>query len=114
MSDTIINGPTQVTVTDANGVVTPKPRALWKDDDSKKWGHDWKVQNILIFALGIDEFYRISHCETPKAIWDTLQVSHDGMGSNKLELTHLIKSLNSFVGSKGKPLLKLKEILTSY
>ncbi|XP_050875701.1 uncharacterized protein LOC127079349 [Lathyrus oleraceus] len=44
----------------------------------KLWSHDWKAHNILIFALGVDEYYRVSHCETAKAMWDALEVAHEG------------------------------------
>ena len=34
-------------------------------------------------SLGVDEFYRVSHCETVKAMWDVLQVAHEGTNEVK-------------------------------
>ena len=51
------------------GVVVPKPKTQWNDNDKKLWSHDWKTQHILISILGVDEYYRVSHCETTKSIW---------------------------------------------
>lgn len=76
MWDTIMNNPTQITMTGGNGFIIPKSKAQWDDNDHKKWGYDWKAQNIIISILGVDELYRVSHCETAKATWDALQVVH--------------------------------------
>ena len=75
----------------------PKPENLWDENDNKKWSCDWKAKNIIICALGVDKFYRISHCQTAKAMWDTLQVAHEGTNDVKqVRIKHSLKSLNSF------------------
>ena len=70
--DAIQNGPNEITMTNEEGVTIPKPEAQWDANDWKLWSHDWKAKNILTYALGVDEFYRVSHCETAKAMWDAL------------------------------------------
>ena len=76
-------GPFEITMTNEDGVVVPKSEAQWNEEDEKKQSSDWKVRNILISALGVDEYYRVSHCETAKAMWDALQVAHEGTDEAK-------------------------------
>src|SRR4051812_39401699 len=80
----IVNGPFQITMTNAAGAVVPKPEDTWNAEDEKKYAYDWKARNILISALGVDEYYRVSHCRSAKAMWDTLQVAHEGTDDVKL------------------------------
>src|SRR3954470_2341235 len=80
----IVNGPFQITMTNEAGAVIPKPEDTWNAEDEKKYAYDWKARNILISALGVDEYYRVSHCRSAKAMWDTLQVAHEGTDDVKL------------------------------
>ncbi|XP_058721912.1 uncharacterized protein LOC131593431 [Vicia villosa] len=80
----IVNGPFQITMTNAAGAVVPKPENTWDAEDEKRYAYDWKARNILISALGVDEYYRVSHCRSAKAMWDTLQVAHEGTDDVKL------------------------------
>lgn len=73
----IQNGPFEITMTNVDGVIVPKPEAQWNMDDEKKWLCDWKARNIIIFSLGVDEYYCVFHCSTSKSMWDALQVAHD-------------------------------------
>ena len=87
--DEIINGPNEITMTNGEGVTIPKPESQWNDNDRKLWCHDWKTQKILISTLGVDEYYRVSHCETSKAMWDLLDVANEETNEvNKLESTY--------------------------
>lgn len=51
--------------------------------ESAKYSYDSNARNIYISSLGVDECYRVSHCTTAKAMWDTLQVTHEG--TNKVK-----------------------------
>ena len=64
----IQNGPFEITMASAYGVVVPKLEAQWNADDEKKHSCDWKLSNILISTLGVDEYYRVSHWETAKVM----------------------------------------------
>ena len=33
---------------------------------------------MIISALGVDEYYRVSHCTTAKEMWDSLEIAHEG------------------------------------
>jgi len=37
-----------------------------------------KARNILISYLGTNEYHSVSHCKTAKAMWDTLEILHEG------------------------------------
>ncbi|XP_050888680.1 uncharacterized protein LOC127093820 [Lathyrus oleraceus] len=65
-------------MTNGKGVIVPKLENQWNDNDKKLWSHDWKAQNILISALGVYDYYCVSHCETIKAMWNALEVAHEG------------------------------------
>ena len=65
----IQNGPFEITMINADGVLIPKLEAQLSVDDEKKWLCDWKARSILIFSLGVDEYYYISPCTTANAMW---------------------------------------------
>jgi hypothetical protein len=62
----IQDGPMEITVTNADGIVIPKPEAHWNEEDEKKYNYDWKVRNIIIAALGVNEYHRVSHSTSAK------------------------------------------------
>ncbi|XP_050888844.1 uncharacterized protein LOC127094005 [Lathyrus oleraceus] len=70
-------------MTNDEGVTISKPKSQWNDNDRKLWYHDWKTQNIPISALGVDEYYHVSHYETAKATWDALEVANGGTNEVK-------------------------------
>lgn len=37
-----------------------------------------KAKTIIIIALGIDELLRVSHYDTAREIWDTIQITCEG------------------------------------
>ena len=61
-----------------DGKEVEKPKEQWTDDEIKLAQYDMKAQNILMSALGSDEFFRVSACETAQEIWETLEVTHEG------------------------------------
>ncbi|MCH96094.1 hypothetical protein A2U01_0017077 [Trifolium medium] len=73
-----------------NNIEVPKPEELWTPDEDTKWGCDWKAENMLISALSVDEYYRISHCKTAKEIWDTLDVTFEGTNDVKQSKTNAL------------------------
>lgn len=79
----IINGPNEIIMPNGEGVIVPKSEGQWNDIDRKLWSHDWKAKNILISALDVDEYYRVSYREITKAMWDILEVSHEGTNEFK-------------------------------
>lgn len=55
-------------MTNVEGATIPKSEAQWNAENEKKWYYDWKASNILITALGVDEYYRVSHYKTVKTM----------------------------------------------
>lgn len=49
-----------------NGVGTPKIKRSWNDEGKNKVLFDKKAKNMLQSVLGVDEFFRISHCKIVK------------------------------------------------
>lgn len=67
-----------------NGLIQPKPKDMWNDDDNKKILNNKKSKNILVSSLGMDEFFIVSNSQTAKEIYDTLEVTHEGMNEVKI------------------------------
>jgi hypothetical protein len=60
-----------IPITVVNGVGSSKPENSWDEEDHKKVLYDNKAKNIIAFAWGKDEFFRVSNCKTAKEIWKT-------------------------------------------
>jgi hypothetical protein len=75
--DTIEKGPV-VLQHQVGEEIQLKPRSLWTDAEKKQVQLDFKARNIIISALGKDEYYRVSQCKSGKEMWETLQVTHEG------------------------------------
>jgi len=67
------------TIVDAStSTTTGKPRDKWTEVDWRRIQYNLKEKNIITFALGIDEYFRVSNCSNAKEMWDTLQLTHEG------------------------------------
>jgi len=55
-----------------------KPREEWDDDERRRVQYNLKAKNIITYALGMNEYFRVSNCKNVKEMWDTLQVTHEG------------------------------------
>lgn len=71
-----------------NGVGTSKIKSSWNDDDKNKVLFDKKAKSMLQSAIGMNEFFHISHCKTTKEIWDTLEVTHEDNANKVLMASH--------------------------
>ncbi|KAK2454205.1 gag-protease polyprotein [Trifolium repens] len=93
-----------------NGVGTPKIKSSWDEDDKKKVLNDKKAINILHSALSMDEFFRISTCETAKEIWDTLVETHEGTAEVKRsKLNTLSQEYELFRMQPGESILNMQK-----
>ena len=70
-------GPYVPTIVDGS-TTTKKPRDQWSEEDRRRFQYNLKAKNIITFALGIDEYFRVSNCTNAKEMWDTLQLTHEG------------------------------------
>ncbi|XP_075074621.1 uncharacterized protein LOC142162197 [Nicotiana tabacum] len=63
----------------AEGVDVLKTRADCNAENLRKWKKNAKTKKWLVCGLCPDECSRIQRCTTTKKIWDTLQVTHEGI-----------------------------------
>jgi hypothetical protein len=61
-----------------DGKEVEKPRKQWSAEEKRLAQFGLKAKTIIIFALGNDEFPRISSCKTAKEMWDVLKVTQEG------------------------------------
>ena len=80
--DVIENGPTIPTKMTEEGEI-PKLKKEWTPTDVKDIQNNAKAMHTLYCALDVNEFNRISGCETAKEIWDKLEVTHEGTSQVK-------------------------------
>ena len=43
-----------------------KPREEWDDDERRRVQYNLKAKNIITYALGMDEYFRVSNCKNAK------------------------------------------------
>ena len=91
ISEAIEIGPYILTMVARNATIE-KPKEQWDEEERKMVQYNLKAKNIITYALGMYEYFRVSNCKNAKEIWDTLQVTHEGttdvMRSRIITLTH--------------------------
>lgn len=106
----ILEGPMEITTTNDEGETIPKPEALWDEKDEKDHAYDWKAINMHIAALGVDEYFRVSHCATAMAMWEALQVTHEGTNDVKLaRINMLTQEFDLFRMKHGESIVDLQK-----
>ena len=102
-----------ITMSTNAGAVVPKPKAQWDEKDEKNYDYDWKAKNILISALGVDDYFLVSHCATAKAMWQALQVTHEGTNNVKLErINTLTQEFDLFHMKHGETITDMQKIFS--
>ncbi|XP_069143285.1 uncharacterized protein [Solanum lycopersicum] len=72
----------------------PKNRQKYDEADRKKIEKGYKAKTLLVCGIGIDEFNRVSACESAKEIWDYLKTAHEGTEQVKESKIDMLTSLN--------------------
>ncbi|GAV62566.1 UBN2 domain-containing protein, partial [Cephalotus follicularis] len=78
----VVNGPRMPTRT-IEGVISPKPKNGYNDNDFRMLQLNSKAKHVLFCAVGPNEFNRISSCESAKEMWDLLEVTYEGTNQVK-------------------------------
>ncbi|GAV88353.1 UBN2 domain-containing protein, partial [Cephalotus follicularis] len=78
----IVNGPRMPTRT-IDGVVSPKPKNVYNDNDFRMLQLNSKAKHVLFCAVGLNEFNQISSCHSAKEMWDLLEVTNEGTNQVK-------------------------------
>ena len=75
--ETVVHGPyVPLQVVKDEKVV--KSRSEWNGTERRKVQYDLVAKNIITSALTMDEFFRISQCNSAKEMWEVLEVTHEG------------------------------------
>ena len=65
-----------------------KPWSDWSESERKKAQYDSLAKNIITSALNMDEFFRVSQCNSAKEMWEVLEVTHEGTDDVKRARNH--------------------------
>ena len=58
------------------------------ETERKKAQYDSLAKNIITSALNMDEFFRVSQCNSAKEMWEVLEVTHEGTNDVKRSRKH--------------------------
>jgi len=78
-----------VRITEDGKTISKKPHEF-DPDDYKKIEKNTRAKKLLYFGLGLDEYARISECESAKEIWNALRVAHEGTNQVKQSRIELL------------------------
>ena len=74
--------------------IVKKPWSEWSETERKKAS---LTKNIITSALNMDEFFRVSKCNSAKEMWEVLEVTHEGTNDVKHSRKHsLIQEYDLF------------------
>ncbi|XP_009787967.1 uncharacterized protein [Nicotiana sylvestris] len=58
-------------------VAIPKTRKEFNEADIKAIEKNFRAKKFLVCGIGLDEYNRISSCQSTKEIWEALQTAHE-------------------------------------
>ncbi|XP_021748102.1 coiled-coil domain-containing protein 186-like [Chenopodium quinoa] len=85
-------GDYEVTKTNAENEVIPKPISEYDRSDFEKKEINATAKKLLVWGLGPDEHTRVMGCKTVKEIWDLLEITHEGTHEVKRSKIDLLLS----------------------
>ncbi|XP_070007945.1 uncharacterized protein [Nicotiana sylvestris] len=59
--------------------MVPKGRKEYSNIDKNVVEKNYRAKKILICGIGLDEYNKVSTCDTAKEIWEALQTAHEGI-----------------------------------
>ncbi|GAV84134.1 LOW QUALITY PROTEIN: UBN2 domain-containing protein, partial [Cephalotus follicularis] len=92
----IVNGPRMPTRT-IEGVVSPKSKNEYNDNDFRMLQLNSKAKHVLFCAVGPNEFNQISSCDSAKEMWDLLEVTYEGTNQVKEKISMLVHEYELFI-----------------
>jgi len=106
----MVNGHFQPVKT-AEGKTVPKEVSQWTPNENKSAHYDVRAKNIISSALTLDEFYKVSLCESAKEMWDVLEVTHEGTDEVKRSRKNiLIQEYEMFIIKAGESICDVQKI----
>ncbi|XP_015075296.1 uncharacterized protein LOC107019261 [Solanum pennellii] len=111
----IVDGPTIPMKTATDGITKiPKERKEWNAEDKLAIQNNAKAKKIMICGIGPDEYNRISSCQDAKAIWETLQTTHEGTTQvKKSKIDNLNRQYELFRMAEGETIQDMHIRFTS-
>jgi len=110
--NTIVNDPC-IPMSVVNGVSIEKSYDELTDAYNKKVQYDYVVKNIITSALNLNEFFRVSHYNSAKEMWDILEVTHEGTTDVKRARKHaLIQEYELFRMQQGETIADVQKQFT--
>jgi len=86
----IVNGPYIPVKVTTDGKTVPKEPKEFDSNDFRKMEKNAKAKKLLCFGLELDEYTRISECESTKEIWNALQIADEGTDQVKQSRIELL------------------------
>ncbi|CAM8928987.1 unnamed protein product [Rhodiola kirilowii] len=77
----VMIGWTEPMMANPEGVVMPKPEALWSEADDVAAVGNSKTLNAIFYGVGENVFKLIAECEVAKEAWDILRIAYEGPDS---------------------------------
>ncbi|XP_061351548.1 uncharacterized protein LOC133296561 [Gastrolobium bilobum] len=68
---------------DDNGRTVTKKHTDFTREELEKAQYNSKAKNLIVNALGKDEYYRVSSCKTAREMWLILETTHEGTSEVK-------------------------------
>ena len=78
-------GDFEVTTTNSNNEIIPKPITEFEKEDFQKMEMNALAIKLFHYGLTLNEHNRIIGCKSAKEIWDLLEVTHEGTSEVKLQ-----------------------------
>ncbi|XP_070013186.1 MAR-binding filament-like protein 1 [Nicotiana sylvestris] len=80
--------------------LVPKGRREYIDIDRKVVEKNYRAKKILMCGIGLDEYNRVSACDTTKEIWEALQTAHEGTTQVKQSKIDMLTTEYELFGMK--------------
>src|SRR6187397_901802 len=105
-------GDFEVTKTNAQNEVIPKPMSEFDKEDFEKMEINALAVKLLHCGLGPHEHNRVMGCKNAKEIWDLLQVTHEG--TNELKRSKIDLLMSKYERFEMQPKESIQEMLTRF
>ena len=90
-----------------------KPWNKWTKDERRRSQYDCNAKNILTSFINMDEFFRVSQCNSAKEMWEVLEVTHEGTNDVKRARKHaLIQEYELFKMKQGESTTNVQKRFT--
>ncbi|CAM8887953.1 unnamed protein product [Rhodiola kirilowii] len=90
----VLVGWTEPMMANPEGVVMPKPEALWSEADDVAAIGNSKALNAIFYGVDENVFKLIAQCEVAKEAWDILRIAYEGPDSESNDAEEVHENVN--------------------